>query len=322
VEKRTLTLAQQEIVLRKPTDIDIEEDTVTVIEKARREHLNGKPRPFQPGGQFNCDCCKTNVCLCLNTNCLPIRWITEHNESVTDVDHAALAASLMAGGSVADDPLSSSVECLDVSQCPCPVRLADGSPCPVAHGQNCPCTLHAVRGNPCSVCTLDVYAPEWPNTLDRVICLLGLDLDALNITDEHRAEVRMSLARFDLVSSPHIYWRPQRVLTIRQQHLMACHLTEIGVSQRIAEGLEDHATVCVLNDLLQMDWSQIVAFTESEEDGGIPNFGRKSLDEIRRCLTEHGFNAPPETEWILEQDTNAYHIQEMARFFPKQVKPS
>jgi hypothetical protein len=90
-------------------------------------------------------------------------------------------------------------------------------------------------------------------------------------------------------------------------------LTEVGIGQRTAEKLEEYAGVITLAKLLRMTWDTVCGFARPAAEGGIPNFGPKALDEIRFCLKAHGFNALPGTEWILEQHTQAYQDQEMAR---------
>ena len=102
------------------------------------------------------------------------------------------------------------------------------------------------------------------------------------------------------------------------QQLLHCSLSDIGVSIRDVEALENHANppITKLADLLAIPWDVFRKFSLPETSGGIPNFGVKAMADIELCLAKHGFFCPPGTEWIREQDTEEYIRQQAEQFLP------
>lgn len=146
------------------------------------------------------------------------------------------------------------------------------------------------------------------------VCLSDLGLDPSEIS-----EIQGLLAPYGLECNPNIRWIPQRVLTIKMQQLLGCHLTDIDIDIRTAEVLEQHKGICCLLDLLNTRWDDLVKCTLPERKGGIPNFGEKALEEIKDCLDRHGFLPPKGTEFVNEQDTSEYIMNEMCRFYPRVI---
>jgi hypothetical protein len=154
--------------------------------------------------------------------------------------------------------------------------------------------------------------------LKYVSCLMSLDLASLPAPAPDKAEIVAALAKYQLACDPNPTWIPQRILTIRMQQLMKCSLSDIGVSIRDMEALENHVNppITKLADLLAVPWDQFQQFALPEDEGGIPNFGKGAIKDIEECLAKHGFFCPPGTEWFHEQDTEEYIRLQAEQFLP------
>lgn len=93
-----------------------------------------------------------------------------------------------------------------------------------------------------------------------------------------------------------------RILTIRMQELLECHITECGISVRTAEQLEKCLQIETLQELLNLRDLSIIR--------GVPNLGAASIREICAALKSNGFHMAPGTRYVMEQDTPQYKVQQ------------
>jgi len=135
--------------------------------------------------------------------------------------------------------------------------------------------------------------------LETVADVMVLDLDLLDgLHSEDREHIETEMGRYGFACGPQYIWDQQRVLTKDMQNLLESHLCEAGISLRIATVLEDHAHVYCLQDVLNLTWDELNKFTLSEKEGGIANFGPKSVEEICNALKKHGF---VRAIWVTEE---------------------
>ena len=124
-------------------------------------------------------------------------------------------------------------------------------------------------------------------------------------------QVLRRLEWFGLVCDPEIHWVPERIFTAMMEELSESSLDAIGVANDTVTAIENHTGLLYLKDYLELPWSEITSWTYHKDEGGIQNFGEKSLKQFYNRLVEHGFVAES-AGWIKHQDVPILCRQQLA----------